>query len=211
MMIFRTLFALAVAILSCGALCSNAQPADVRMDMKDRVLDLLFPLDTASSPYLSKIIMRFGDSDTQLVVLTYPAYPAHPGGRAELITYSIAGTGDGNLAQFISKMVAQNPKITDREIASKLKVDVGRTPIAYGALTSYIDELAAIRIPPILASRVAVDEYSKYEFWYDGGQESVHFVLAGPFHDAPQDELVKWMIRFRAGVPELTKAASAKS
>ncbi len=32
----------------------------------------------------------------------------------------------------------------------------------------------------MLASRVAVDEYSEYEFWYNGGQESVHYKLVGP-------------------------------
>jgi hypothetical protein len=106
-------------------------------------------------------------------------------------------------------MVAQNSNVTDREIAAKLKVDVSRSPIGYEALDRFLDELKAIRISPILASRVAVDEYSEYEFWYDGGQESVHYTVTGPFKDAPQDELVQWMIRFRASVPDLLKAGSA--
>jgi hypothetical protein len=58
--------------------------------------------------------------------------------------------------------------------------------------------------------RIAVDEYSEYEFWYTGGQESVHYKLVGPFKDDPQDKLVQWMIRFRTSVPELMSAASAK-
>jgi hypothetical protein len=117
--------------------------------------------------------------------------------------------GDGQLSQLISKTVAQNPHVTDREIAAKVKVAVSRSPIGYEECDHFLNELKAIRISPILASRVAVDEYSEYEFWYDGGQESVHYVLTGPFKEDPQDKLVQWMIEFRAGVPDLLKAGSA--
>jgi len=178
-------------------------------DTKARVLDLLFPLDVSPDSYLTKMALRFGDSDTQLVVLIYPVYPVHPGGRAEIICYSIAGMGDGELSQLISKMVAQSPNMTDREIAAKLKVDVSRSPIGYEALNRFLNELKAIRISPVLASRTAVDEYSEYEFWYDTGQECVHYTVTTPFGNAPQDKLGEWMIKFRASVPDLLKAGSA--
>jgi hypothetical protein len=61
-----------------------------------------------------------------------------------------------------------------------------------------------------LADRIALDEYSTYEFWYSDGQESVHYRLAGPFNGDPQDKLVRWMIKFRASVPELLKAGSSR-
>jgi hypothetical protein len=182
----------------------------VPADMKDRVLDLLFRSDAVSSPFLSKITLRYGDSDSQLVALTYPVYPVHPGGRAELLSYTIAGMRSDNLTQFISKTVAQNPSATDEEIAAKLKVEVKRSPISYEALRRFLDELEAIRISPRLASRAAVDEYSEYQFWYDNGQESVHYKVVGPFNDDPQDRLVQWMIRVRTGVPELMGVTSAK-
>src|SRR5580658_831020 len=182
----------------------------VPADMRDRVLDLLFRSDTVTSPFLSKTTLRYGDSDSQLVVLTYPVYPVHPGGPAEIISYTITGMGSDNLSQFISKMAAQNPSVTDQEIAAKLKVEVKRSPIRYEGLKRFLDELEAIRISPMLASRVAVDEYSEYQFWYNNGQESVHYTVVGPFKDDPQDKLVQWMIRFRTGVPELMSAASAK-
>jgi len=118
--------------------------------------------------------------------------------------------GSDNLAQFISRMAAQNPNVTDQEIAAKLKVEVKRSPISYEALKRFLDELGAIRISPMSVGRIAVDEYSEYEFWYTGGQESVHYKLVGPFKDDPQDKLVQWMIRFRTSVPELMSAASAK-
>jgi hypothetical protein len=182
----------------------------VPADMRDRVLDLLFRSDAVSAPFFSKMTLRYGDSDSQLVVVTYPVYPVHPGGQAEVISYTITGMGSDNLAQFISKMAAQNPNVTDQEIAAKLKVEVKRSPIRYEGLKRFLDELEAIRISPMLASRVAVDEYSEYQFWYNNGQESVHYTVVGPFKDDPQDKLVQWMIRFRTGVPELMSAASAK-
>lgn len=203
--------ALASVLFSCilSAATAIAQPGDRYLDIKARVLDLVYPLDVAPRPYLMKLVLRFGDSDTQLVVLIYPVYPVHPGGRAEIIRYSLAGMGDGELSQLISKMVAQNPDVTDREIAAKLKVNVTRSPIEYNALNRALKDLKAVRISPILASRVAVDEYSEYEYWYDGGQESVHYTITGPFKGDPQDQLVQWMIKFRASFPDLMKPPSA--
>jgi len=183
---------------------------DVPADLKARVLDRLFSQDAASSSFLTKMTLRYGDSDTQLVVLIHPVFPANPGGRAELISYSIAGIGKRNLSLFISKILDHNPNATDREIAAQLKVDISRSAIGYEALNRRLDELKEIRISPLLASRVAVDEYSDYGFWYDAGQESVHYSVVGPFDNTAQDELVKWMIKFRADVPMLLKAASTQ-
>lgn len=182
----------------------------VPTDMKDRVLDLLFRSDAGTSSFLSKITLRYGDSDSQLVVLTYPVYPVHPGGQAEVISYTVIGMGNDNLAQFISKMAAQDPTVTDEEISARLKVQVKHSPVSYEALKRFLDELKLVRISPILGSRAAVDEYSTYQFWYNNGQESVHYRVVGPFKDDPQDKLVQWMIKFRTGLPELMTAASAK-
>jgi len=202
----RALLVPFLLVLSAVGQSGGGVPAD----MKVRVLDLLFRSDTVTSPFLSKTTLRYGDSDSQLVVLTYPVYPVHPGGQAEIISYTITGMGSDNLAQFISRMAAQNPNVTDQEIAAKLKVEVKHSPISYEALKRFLDELGAIRISPMSVGRIAVDEYSEYEFWYTGGQESVHYKLVGPFKDDPQDKLVQWMIRFRTSVPELMSAASAK-
>jgi hypothetical protein len=209
-MIFRKRLGCALLVPCWLVLSAVGQSGDVPADMKDRVLDLLFRSNSVSSPFLSKMTLRYGDSDTQLVVLTYPVYPVHARGQAELITYSITGMGSDNLSQFVSKMVARNPNVTDQAIATKLKVVIKRSPIGNAALRRFLEELKAIRISPMLASRVAVDEYYEYEFWYDGGQESVYYRVAGPFKNTPQDELVQWMIRFRASVPELISPASAR-
>jgi hypothetical protein len=148
------------------------------------------------------MVLRFSDSNTQLVVVTYP------GGKAELICYGVAGTKAGELAQLISKMVAENPDLKERDIAAKLKVDVKRSPVNSEALNRALDKLKAIRISPVLASRVAVDEYSEYEFWYDNWQESVHYTITSPFGSAAQDKLGEWMVKFRATVPDLLKGGS---
>jgi hypothetical protein len=217
--------ALLLGILSVAT--TVAQPGDRRLDIRARVLDLIFRSELEGSlvcdhvevssscgwgtpaPYLSKLTLRFGDTDTQLVVVVYPVYPAHAGGRAEIICYSLLDMGNGDLSKLISKMVAQNPNVTDRDIAAKVKVSVTRSPIDYEALNRSLKDLEAVRISPILKSRVAVDEYSEFDFWYDGGQESVHYTITGPFKGDPQDRLVQWMIRFRAHFPVLVRRASA--
>lgn len=209
-MIFKTRWGCVLVVFSLLLSAVAQAGGGVPEDMKDRVLDLLFRSHAVTSPFISKMTLRFDDSDSQLVVLTYPVYPVHPGGRAEVVNYTITGMGSDNLSQFISKMAAQNPNVTDQEIAAKLKVEVKRSPIRYEVLGRFLDNLKAIRISPVLASRVAVDEFSGYEFWYNNGQESVHYKLVGPFKDDPQDKLVQWMIRFRTSIPELMSAASVK-
>lgn len=204
-MIFRTRLAGTLLIPFLLVMSAAGQSGgDVPPDMKDRVLDLLFRSDAITSPFFSKMTLRYGDSASQLVVLTYPVYPVHTGGRAELISYTITGMGNENFSQFISKVLAQNPNVTDQEIAASLKVEVKRSPIRYDFLSRLLDYLKAIRISPMLTNRVGVDEVSEYEFWYDTGQECVHYKLMGPFKRDPQDKLVQWMIRFRASVPELS-------
>lgn len=202
-MIYRIVVtgALFSCILFAFSATASAQPGDRNLDIKARVLDILFPLDVGPTPYFSKMVLRFSDSDTQLVVVVYP------GGKGELIRYSLAGVKSGELPQLISKMVAENPKVTDREIAAKLKVDVDRSPVEHEALKRALDELKAIRISPVLESRVAVDEYSEYEFWYDTWQESVHYTITSSAGNAAQDKLGQWMTKFRESVPNLLKAS----
>jgi hypothetical protein len=105
-------------------------------------------------------------------------------------------------------MVAQKPDVTDREIAATLKVNVTRSPVEYDALVRALKSLKSVRISPILRSVVAVDECSQYEYWYDAGQESVHYTLTCPFKNDSEDQLVKWMIGFRAGLQSLVKPSS---
>src|SRR5271163_2498642 len=56
----------ACALFSCLLFTAtvSAQPGDRHLDMKARVLDILFPLDVTPKPYFLKMILRFGDSGT---------------------------------------------------------------------------------------------------------------------------------------------------
>lgn len=162
------------------------------LDVKGHVLDQLFPLDVTSKPYHVKLVLRFGDSDTQLIVLDYP------GGESELVKQTLKSVSGEGLSQLISKLIAANPNLEDREIAAKIKVTTTRQPIEYKALSHALDELKAIRISPFLRTRVVCDEVSNYDFWFDTGEESVHYALYGPFRGDPQDLIVQWMIKFRA-------------
>jgi hypothetical protein len=188
------------------AASANAQPGDRHLDMKARVLNILFPLDVAPKLYFQRMVLRFSDSDTQLVVVVYPDKDKYWVRKCEITSYALQGMGKGELSQFISKMVAENPNLQEQEIAAKLKVETTRSSVALESFNRALDELKAIRISPVLADRVAMDEYSEYEFWYDNWQESVHYAITGPFGDDPQDQLGRWMTKFRDNVPNLLKA-----
>ena len=187
---------------------ASAQPRDRYLD-KARVLDVLFPGDVEPKAYFEKMTLRFGDSDTQLVVVVYSDKEKYWIRRYEVISYTLPGLKEGQLSEMISRMAAENPNVKAEEIAAKVKVEVSRSPIEQEALKRAFDELKKVRISPLLGSRIAVDEYSEYEYWYDGGQESVHYKITAPFKGDPQDELVQWMIRFRSNLPKLLKSSSA--
>ena len=186
---------------------AKAQPGDRSMNTEARVLDLIFPLDVTPKPYFLKMILRFSDSDTQVVVVVYPDEEKYWVKRCEIIRYSLAGMGDGELSQLISTMEAENPKVKDQEIAAKVKVRVTRSPVAPEALNHALVELRAVRISPLLADRVCVDQCPEFEYWYDNWQESVHYTLVGDVKSAPQDDLVQWMVKFKDNLPNLLKAS----
>ena len=197
-----------LVIVSCFCIFGgtvSAQPGDRELDMKARVLDVLFPLNVAQKPYFLKMILRFGDSDTQLVVVVYPDKDKYWIKRYEMISYSLSNMKKGGLSDLVSEMVAEKSDVTAEEIAAKVKVVADRSPINPGVLGNACDELKTVRVSPVLASRVSVDGTNEFDFWYDQWQESVHYTLNGPFRDKPQDELVQWMIKFRAGIPNLLK------
>lgn len=204
-MICRVALALALfsSILFAGA--ASAQPGDRYLDMKARILGILFPLDVTSKPYFQKMVLRFSDSDTQVVVVVYPDKDKYWVRKCEITSYGLESMGKGGLSQFISKTVAENPNVKDQEIAAKLKVNITRAYVPLEALDPALDELKTIRISPVLADRVSVDEFSEYEFWYDNWQESVNYVITGPFENDPQDQLGRWMTKFRYNLPNLLK------
>ncbi len=93
--------------------------------------------------------------------------------------------GDGDLSQLISKMVAESPDLNPKKLrpVEGEHYAFAHREQSFGRCSK---DLKAIRISPILKTRIAVDEYSEYEYWYDDGQESVHYTITGPSKDAPQ-------------------------
>jgi hypothetical protein len=59
-------------------LCALFAPAKLHAqvgdpsDLHDRVLDLLFPSDVESKPYRIKMVFRFHDDASQIVLVVYP-------------------------------------------------------------------------------------------------------------------------------------------
>jgi len=208
-MIYRRAVACALFFCVLSAAPVMAQRGWGDPNMGARVLDLVFPSDFASEPYFEKLILRFGDSDTQLVILVYSNYPVRPGGNSEMIRYSLASMRGGDLSGLISKMVAENPDVTAQDIAAKLKVDVTRSSIESKVLDRALKKLKSLRISPILETGICVDECPVYEYWYDDGQDSVHYVIRGDVGKSPQQELLQRMITFRAALPDLARASSA--
>lgn len=188
---------------------TTAQPGNNSSDTESRVLEILFPRDTPDR-YFEKVVMRFWDTDTQIVIVVYPAYPPHPGGQAEIIRYSLVGTSSEEFWQMISNMEKSNPNITAEQIATKFKVDVSRSPIDYKVLKRSLKELQSLQISPALENRIGLDNVSIYEFWYDTGQESVHYTILDPSGDDHQDKLGRWMEKFRRNLPGLLKSGSSQ-
>ncbi len=207
-MIYR--MAVTWALFSCVffAAPASAQPGNRYLDMKARVLDILFPLDVTPRPYFQKMVLRFSDSDTQLVVVAYPDKDKYWVRRCEITQYALEGMGKGELSQLISKTVAENPNVTEQQIVAKLKVSVTRSSFPLEAFYRGLNELKAIRISPVLSDQIVADDDREYEFWYDNWNESVHYAIPGPFGKNPQDQLGRWMARFRDSLPNQLKASS---
>jgi hypothetical protein len=168
----------------------DRNPPEVYAD----VLNLLFPLNVESKPYYVKFILRFHDTDTQLVLIVYP------GRTSELVSFSLDNMKGSDLFKLISEMLVKNPGVKDEEIAAKVKVHTTRTAVDYKAVEPALNDLKSIRISPFFQTRVFVDEYSEYDYWFDSGQESVHYKICSIDSAAadPQDQLAHWMTRFRA-------------
>lgn len=183
------------ALLANGVLFgAGAEPGDRHLNKMARVLDQVFPLDVTPLPYFSKMVLRFGDTRTQLVAVVYP------GGKAELIRYQLAGVSDAGLSKLLAEADA-SPGSDLRHVTDNVRVDVTRSRVDSEALDRFVAKLKAVRISPILWSGVCVDECSEYEFWYDTWQESVHYTLTSGQRNADEDQLVRWMDEFRKNVP----------
>jgi hypothetical protein len=198
----------ATTIFTCvfiSLLTGRAQPGDRTLNPKARVLDVLFPVEVPQRPYFFKLVLRFDDADSQVVVVVYPDKEKYWVRRCEVTTYFLDDNAKRELSESLSKLAPETSDGGVRAIASGLKVEANHVAVSAEALDRSLGELKSIRIPPVLAARVSVDAFSEYQFWYESWQESVHYSITGPPGDAPQDELVRWMLKFNADLPDLLK------
>ena len=197
-------------ILACTlmALIGSAQPTDRALTPKARVLDFLFTVEVTQRPYLFKLALRFYDAGTQVVIVVYPDKEKYWVRRCEVTTYSLDGGVRRELAESLSKLPPEASDDAVRAIVSRLKVQAKRVAIAPEALAKPLSELRSIKISPMLPMYASLDEVSRYEFWYNTWQDSVHYSMFGPPGKA-QGELVRWMIRLKTELPDLLKGSSA--
>jgi hypothetical protein len=185
---------------ACAAmLCFLFAPAKLyaqernQLGVHDRVQDLLFPLNVESKPYFRKLILRFPSDASQLALVVYP------GGEAEIVRTTLDSMNARDLLQLVSKSLAENPHANEEEIAAKVKVHTTRFPTHYKTMEPILNDLKSIRISPFLNTRIGVDEVTWCDFWFDTEQESVHYkILYNSTLGDAQDNLARWMTRFRA-------------
>ena len=164
------------------------------------VLNVLFPMDVESKPYYVKFILRFHDTESQLALIVYP------GTESELVSHSLENVKGQDLYTLVSEMLDKNASVKAEEIAAKVRVRTTRSAVDYKAVEPALNELKSIRISPYFQTRIFLDEYSAYDFWFSSGQESVHYRICGNSSKSDaQDKLVRWMTKFRADSASIVK------
>ena len=138
--------------------------------------------------------------DSQLVLVTYSVDPPlHQSPECELISYNIRTSSGESLLTLVMRMLEQSPSVSETEIAAAVLVDVARRPIPLKSRDKILRDLAALRLSPILASRICVDDCPRFDYWYEhSGGEVIHLRLYGGSGKDLQDRLVKWMLKFRS-------------
>jgi len=186
-----------LVLLLCSLRSVNAQPGASHLNLKSRVLDIAFQSEITHKPYFSKLVLRYNGSPMQIVLVVHAGEEKYWERVCELSIYTLPEITEGGFGQFIAKQLAKTPNAQPEDIAAKLKVKYQHSTVECQSFDQALQELGKIRISPTLVDRVAVDEFSTYEYTYDNWQESVHYSLTGSSDDTPQDELVKWMIEFK--------------
>jgi hypothetical protein len=191
-----------------STLVGHAQPGYRQHNPAERVLDLAFPIDVpaAQKPYFVKMALRYWGADPeQFVIVIYSDSDKYWIRKCEITKYVFGSESKAKLPQVLSKLSADSSDEAVRAAAAQLNVEVSRYMIAPEALSKTLTELRSIRISPAITDRIGLDDVSEYEFWYDTWEESDYFSIMGPFKDDPQDALTRWMIKFKADLPDLLK------
>jgi hypothetical protein len=177
--------------LAIGAKMLYPQPGGQDLNLRAKVLDLLFVDEVAQRPYLVKLALRFGDSDSETVLVIYP------GGKGDLISYDLGDLAKGKLSEAIERAYSEKTNITANEIAAQFRVRKRRTPIEYNRIKPLLSSLERIHVEASLPISFAMDDTPQYEYLYDNWQESIRLVINKPRVNSSDDELIRWMHLFR--------------
>ena len=158
---------------------------------RERVLDLLFSRNVITKDYYVRLVLRFSNPDSQLVLMLYP------GGSSDVVRYTLSGNAGENVSQVASAMLQRDPRVDDKKIAERFRVTEEKLQIDQVKVQRALGALKKINISPFFDTASAVDERQLYDFWFDSGGESVHYSFFGPYKGKSKDELVQWMIEFR--------------
>lgn len=195
----RTFFRIAT-LLNCLAVSAFAQSGDASLNTLHRL----------GTP-LTETVLRYGDDHTEIVVLTYLNSPYRPYpyavGLAQVFKFSESDADNGKLSEYVDKLLAPEPNVTEYEIAERLKIDNMHASVDTDALERFMKGLRSIRVSPVWGSGVCVDDCPLYDYWFSDGTDYFHYSIAGRKGD--KAKLVRWMFRFRAALPELIKRSSA--
>jgi hypothetical protein len=115
-----------------SAMVGWGQPGARILDSKARLLDVLFPLDVPQRPYFLKMVLRYHDENTQLVVVVYPDKERYWIRKCEITKYSLADGEKTQLAESLSRLTTETTDEEVRGIAAKIKVEVSSFTIAPG-------------------------------------------------------------------------------
>lgn len=195
----------AVSIVA-AAVTAQATTTDP-IQMKADLLDRLLPLEGASRPWFDKIVVRFSNPigdfgevprpDSQLVLFTYPvAPPAHETPECELVSYTVRSRSGGGLSTLIRRKLDLNPSVSADDIALAVVIDVQRRSISMKERDKIIRDLKRLRLSPVLATRICLDNCPRYDFWHDTGTEVVRYTLRGGHGTDSEGRLVAWMDGF---------------
>jgi hypothetical protein len=104
-MTYRTVVASVALLCPLLAPASPQAPDPDPQEAYSHVLDLLFPLNLESEPtYYLKLVLRFHDDESQLVLVVYP------GRKSKLVRSSLDHMNANDLFQLATKTLAQNPR-----------------------------------------------------------------------------------------------------
>lgn len=111
---YRRLCPVLLCVLSLLGASSRAQSGDRVLDRARRVLAAVYPSDVGQRPYFLRLVVRYSDSASQIVVVEYPDPRQYWITRCSITTYELADMTPRQVGDLITRMERANPDVTAR-------------------------------------------------------------------------------------------------